>query len=184
MRLNVCFIEMALFGPFAALIKGCSSYGRNWGQPTRGDGYPARNESVRRCETWASWRFRVFPCSVWSAIVAIRICSESAVYSGFATVVGTGGDTALEVRVLLSWVLKLLERTLVNRAYQLTRMLLFPARAETAESTSSTVEDGGRERCLWSGCEPKPVSADQMHSTHGTQSPRAQETASSIVCGT
>ena len=26
MRLNVCFNEMALFGPFAALIKGCSSY--------------------------------------------------------------------------------------------------------------------------------------------------------------
>ena len=33
--------------------------------------------------------------------------------------------------------LKLLERTLVNRAYQLTRTLLYPARAETVESTSS-----------------------------------------------
>ena len=75
--------------------------------------------------------------------------------------------------------LKLLERTLVNRAYQLTQTLLFPARAETVESTSSTVEDGGRER-LWSVCEPKSVSADQIRSTHGTQSPRA---ASSIVCG-
>ena len=87
----------------------------------------------------------------------------------------------LKVRVLLSWVLKLLERTLVNRAYQLTRTLLYPARAETVESTSSTVEVGGRER-LWFGCEPKPVSADQIHPTHGTQSPRAHETASSIVC--
>ena len=38
MRLNICFNEMALFGPFAALIKGCSSYGRNGGQTTRGDG--------------------------------------------------------------------------------------------------------------------------------------------------
>ena len=27
MRLNVCFNKMALFGLFAALIKGCSSYG-------------------------------------------------------------------------------------------------------------------------------------------------------------
>ena len=36
MRLNVCFNEMALFGSFAALIKGCRSYGRNGGQPTRG----------------------------------------------------------------------------------------------------------------------------------------------------
>ena len=42
--------------------------------------------------------------------------------------------------------LKLLERTLVNRGYQLTRTLLFPARVETVESASSTVEDGGRER--------------------------------------
>ena len=48
MRLNVCFNEMALFGLFAALIKGCSSYGRNGGQSTRGDGSPTRNESVRR----------------------------------------------------------------------------------------------------------------------------------------
>ena len=38
MRLNVCFNEMALFGLFAALIKGCSSYGRNGGQSTREDG--------------------------------------------------------------------------------------------------------------------------------------------------
>ena len=40
MRLNVSFNEMALFGLFAALIKGCSSYGRNRGQSTRGDGNP------------------------------------------------------------------------------------------------------------------------------------------------
>ena len=36
--------------------------------------------------------------------------------------------------------------------------------------------------CLWSGYEPKPVLTDEIHSTHGTQSPRAHETASSIVC--
>ena len=78
--------------------------------------------------------------------------------------------------------LQLLEPIFVNRAYQFTRTLLFPARAETVESTSSTVEDGGRER-LWSGYKPKPVSADQIHSTYGTQSPRAHETASSNICG-
>ena len=38
-RLNVCYNEMALFGPFAALIKGCSGYyGTNESQPTREDG--------------------------------------------------------------------------------------------------------------------------------------------------
>ena len=35
-----------------------------------------------------------------------------------------------------------------------------------------------------SGCEPKPVSAGKIHSSHGAQSPRAHETASSNVCGT
>ena len=36
--------------------------------------------------------------------------------------------------------------TLINHVYQLTRTLAFLARAETVESTSNTVEDGGRER--------------------------------------
>ena len=73
-------------------------------------------------------------------------------------------------------------RTLVHRVNQLTWTLSLRAPAETVEYASRTVENGGRER-LWSGCEPKPVSADQIHSTHGAQSPRAHETASSIVCG-
>ena len=41
MRLNVCFNEMALFGLFAALIKGCSSYFHTAEMevsPTAGDG--------------------------------------------------------------------------------------------------------------------------------------------------
>ena len=46
--------------------------------------------------------FVSFPalCGVQS-FVATRVCSESADCLGPATVVGTGGDTALEVRVLL-----------------------------------------------------------------------------------
>ena len=39
-------------------------------------------------------------CGVQSS--PLVICSESAVCSGSATVVGTGGDTVLEVHVLLS----------------------------------------------------------------------------------
>ena len=35
MRLNACFNKMAPFRSFAALLKGCSSYGRNGGQPQR-----------------------------------------------------------------------------------------------------------------------------------------------------
>ena len=37
MRLNACFNEMAQFRSFAALLKGCSSYGRNECHPTRVD---------------------------------------------------------------------------------------------------------------------------------------------------
>ena len=73
----------------------------------------------------------------------------------------------LEVRVLLSCVLELGDRSLLNRTHQVTWTLLFLTRAETVASTSSTVEDGGRER-MGSGCESKPVTADQIHSLYGT----------------
>ena len=36
------------------------------------------------------WFFRVFSSSVWSVIVATRICAESADCLGTASVVGTG----------------------------------------------------------------------------------------------
>ena len=53
------------------------------------------------------------------------------------------------------------DRSLVNRTYQLTRTLLFLTRAETVESTSSTVEYGGGER-LWLGCELKYCKQHRM----------------------
>ena len=59
--------------------------------------------------------------------------------------------------------LKLDERSLVHRANQLAWTLQLHASAETVAYASRTVEDGGRERLL-SGSEPKPVSADQIHS--------------------
>jgi hypothetical protein len=104
---------------------------------------------------------------VWSAIVSTGIFSEFAERLGSAPDLGTEGDTMLEVRALLRWVLELGDRSLLNRTYQLTWTLLFLTRAETVASTSRTVEDGGRER-MGSGCESKPVSVDQIHSLHGT----------------
>ena len=70
----------------------------------------------------------------------------------------------------------------MHRVNQLTWTLPLRATVETVEYASSTVEDGGREP-LWSGYEPKSVSAGQMRSTYDAQSPRAHETAGSIVCG-
>ena len=49
-------------------------------------------------EDFASFRAL---CGVQS-IVATRICSESAGCLGSAAVIGTGGDTVLAIRVLLS----------------------------------------------------------------------------------
>ena len=65
---------------------------------------------------------------------------------------------------------KLDDQTLVHRVNQLTWTLPLRAPAETVECASRTAEDGGRER-LWSGCEPKPVSADQTYFTHGAKAP-------------
>ena len=87
-----------------------------------------------------------------------------------------------QVCILLIFVLKLDDQILVQRVYQLTSTLPLRAPAETVECGPRTVENGGGES-LWSGCVLKPVSADQIHSTHGAKSPRAHETASSIVCG-
>ena len=101
MRLNVCFNEMALFGPFTALIKGCSSYGRNGVSPQEEMANP-QGMKVFAAERPGLPEDFVSSPAVWSAIVATRICSESAVYSRSATAVGTGGDTVLEVRVFLS----------------------------------------------------------------------------------
>ena len=106
---------------------------------------------------------------MWSAIiVAFRIFAELANSLGSATVVGTRKISVYQTYALLSCMLKLLERTIAHRIHQLTWALPLRAPAETVECASRTIEDGGRER-LWSGCEPNPVSADQMYSTHGTQ---------------
>ena len=120
---------------------------------------------------------------MWSAIVTTRICAESCDCLRSTTVAGTGGDAVFQVYVLLrrpNSCTTCLKKN--QRVSQLTLTLLLRAPAETVECALTTVEDGGRER-LWSGCEHKPVSADQMHSTHAAQSPRAHEIASSIVCG-
>ena len=74
------------------------------------------------------------------------------------------------------------DQTLVHLISQSTWTLPLRAPAETVGCASRTVEDSGREG-LQSGCESKPVSVDQMYSTHAAQSPRTHETASSIVCG-
>ena len=95
MRLNVCFNEMALFGSFAALIKGCSSYGRNGSQPTREDDSPARLKVFAVERPGLPEDFVSFPALCGIAIVATRIYSEFADCLGSATVAGTGETLCL-----------------------------------------------------------------------------------------
>ena len=53
-------------------------------------------------------------CSVSREIVATRTCAGSCDYLGYATVAGTGRDSVFQVCILLSWVLKLDDQTLVH----------------------------------------------------------------------
>ena len=128
--------------------------------------------------------FLKISCLVMICLVENRrhlYCAESADCVGSATTaVGTRRYSVLQVYVLLRRVLKLDDQTLEHHVNQLTWTLPLRAPIEKVECASRTVEDGGRER-VWSGCKPKPVSADQIQSTHATQNPRAHETASSIV---
>ena len=79
MRSNVCVNEMALFGPFAAFVKGKTLFhsdGEKRGLPTRGDSGPIRYGCAAHdihgfTEGLVSFR------TVWCAIVAGDICSES-----------------------------------------------------------------------------------------------------------
>ena len=119
-----------------------------------------------------------------SAIVATRICAELCDCLVSATVSSLGKDSVFQVWVLPTWMLKLDDQTLVHFISQPTwhfQDTYPPKWLSVRRGRSRAVEDGGRER-LWSGCEPKPFSADQMHPTYAAKSPRAHETASSIVC--
>ena len=53
-------------------------------------------------QTWFCWRFRVFSYTVWCAIVADEICSESCDRLGSATVAGTVRDSEFQPYVLPS----------------------------------------------------------------------------------
>ena len=91
---------MTLFGPFAALSKAVAAMAEMEVSPQEEMANPQG-----KCSPLGDLGFLKISCLFllcWSAIVATRICSESAVCSGSATVVGTGADTVLEVRVLLS----------------------------------------------------------------------------------
>ena len=78
--------------------------------------------------------------------------------------------------------LKLDEQTLVHDVNKLTWTLPLRGTTETVEYASRTVEDGRRER-LWSGCEPKPVSVDQMHSLTAHKAPELTKLQAALYVG-
>ena len=104
MRLNVSsFSEMAPFGPFAALIKGCSSYGRNGGQPQEDMANPQGIKVFAVERHGLPEDFVSLPalCGVRSS--PLVLVYESTDCLGSATVVGTGRVSVLQVYGPLQW---------------------------------------------------------------------------------
>ena len=105
MRSNVCVNEMALFGPLAAFVKGkkfYDSHGEKRGLPMRRDSGPTRYGCAPHWHIWLWCRFGVFSYTVWCAIVAGEICSESSDGLGSATAAGIVRDSVFKLCVLLS----------------------------------------------------------------------------------
>ena len=147
MRLNVCVNEMALFGSYAAVVKGkifFDSDGSKGGLPTRRDTEPTRYGCASHWQTWFCWRFCVFSCTVWCVIVAGEICFESNDCLESATVTGPVRNSMFKPCVLLSWVLKLEGQTLLH-ILDKGMVKEFPCRR--SRNFKWYVEDGGRGVC-------------------------------------
>ena len=104
MRLNVCFNEMALFGYLGhlqLLSKVVAAMAEMEVSPQEEMANPKAMKVFAVERPGLSEDFVYFPalCGVQSSPL---VFTPSAVCSGSATMVGTWGDTMLEVRVLLS----------------------------------------------------------------------------------
>ena len=118
MRSNVCVNEMALFEPLAAFVKGKTFY------DSHGEKEVCPRDEIAdprygcaphwHIYIWLWCRFGVFSYTVWCAIVAGEICSESSDGLGSATAAGIVRDPVFKLFVLLSWVLKLDDQTLLH----------------------------------------------------------------------
>ena len=185
MRSNISVNEMALFVSFPACVKGktfLGSHGERGGLPTRRDSGPTRYGCAPHWHIWLWWRFGVFSYTVWCAIVAGEICSESSDRLGSARVAGIVRDSVFKPCVLLSWVLKLDDQTLLHLrvkgiANDLNRFC--------GRNVLWCAGDGGRGVCSSDvhRLVQKPVSAAEMQFTHATRSPRANQIAGRVVCG-
>ena len=119
---------------------------------------------------------------MWCAIVAGEICSESSNRLGSAIAAGIVKDSVSKPCVLLSWVLKLDDQTLLHLrgkgiANELHRC--------NGRNVLSCAGDGGRGVCSSDvhHLVQKHVSGAEMQFTHATQSPRASQIAGRVACG-
>ena len=109
---------------------------------------------------------------MWYAIVAGGICSESSDRLGSATAAGTVRDSIFKPCVLLCFVLKLDDQTLLHIRV---KGIVNELHRCDGRNGLWCAEDGGRGVCS-SGVHhlvQKSVSAAEMQFTHGTRSPRA-----------
>ena len=105
MRLNVCFNEMAPFGPFAVFIKGRSTYGRMAKIEVNPQEEMANPQDMKEFAVKRHGSLKIscifvlcVECSRRHSYLSriVRLCM------GSATVAGTGRDSVLQVYVLLS----------------------------------------------------------------------------------
>ena len=124
----------------------------------------------------------VFLYTVWCAIVAGEICSESSECSESATVAGTVRDYVFQPCVLLSWALKLDDQTLLHLVDK--GIVNELHRCDGRKGLWCAV-DGGRGVCSSDlhHLVQKPVSVAQMQLTHATRGPRGRQIAGKVVCG-
>ena len=118
---------------------------------------------------------------MWCAIVAGEICSEPSDCLGSATKAVNVGDSVFQPCVLLSWVLKLDDVTLLHL---IVKGIVNELHRCDGRNVWWWAADGGCGVC--SSDVPdlvqKPVSAAQMQFNHATRSPRARQIAGRVVC--
>ena len=185
MLLNICVNDMALFGPYAAVVEGKTFFdsdGSKEGLPTRRDSGPTKYKRSPLWQTWFCWRFLVFSYTLWCAIVAGEICSESCDCLGSATMAGTVRDLVFQACDILSWVGKLDDQILVHF---LVKGVVKESRCHRGRNFKWCVVDGGRGVCSSDvhHLVEKSASAARTQFTHATRSPRARQIAGRVVRG-
>ena len=148
MRLNVCVNEMAPFGPFAAIVKGCITLTVVVEMDASPQDEMANPQGMKMFAFERHGLPKDFVC--FRTLCGVQ--SSPLVFApNRAFVYGllqgqAPGETVFQICVILSLALKLVNNTLISLVPMPKWTLLLRVPDETVECVSRMVEDGGRER--------------------------------------